>query len=328
MSRVLVVGGRGFMGRRVIRLLKQTLPDVEVLSGGRGSANDRVVDVRAPLPDALEGVDVLINCVGPFDYDPRSLIEACVAGGVHYLDLAETAGWIAQASVSVGDTAIVPGCSSVPGLIQVFAQRWKDRPEIAKIRAQLSIGTNNPGSGTLLYSMLEPVGRRGWFRRSWLREHGDLPARRYANYPAGVDHVDLGGRSVPLEFGFGFDRRLYTSWLRLTAPLVGLTPRPLLKLQAWWMRLCSPLMRPFGSRIGILSLDALGADGLVFDSIEIRAAENGLDVPAWPSVWATEAILSDGGRGARTLADLVSAQTAEEKLLTAGYQVRPASAQE
>jgi hypothetical protein len=320
-SRVLVAGGRGFIGRRVVRLLKQTLPDADALTAGRSSSNDRILNVRTPDAAVLEDVDVLINCVGPFTYDPKPLIDACVSQRVHYLDLAESNDWIAQASTIAADTAVVPGCSSVPGLIQIFAQRWRDNPQVAKLRAQLSIGTSNPGSRTLLYSMLDPVGRRGCFGNTWLREHADLPARCYAGYPAGVDHVSLGDQTVPLEFGFGFDRRFYTWWLWLTSPLVGLTPRPLLKLQARMLSLFLPLARPFGTKIGILAVDALDAESSLIDSLEVRASENGLNVPAWPSVWATEELLKGVGSGARTLADLLSPEVSENKLVAAGYQV-------
>lgn len=324
MSRILVAGGRGFMGRRVVRLLKHTLPETEVLTAGRAPANDRRLDVRAPVAESLDGIDILINTVGPFDYDPTALVRACIDGKVHYLDLAETDAFLSRAGALQAGTAVVSGCSSVPGLIQALAGRWDGRSDVASVRAQLCIGTNNPGSATLLYSMLEPIGRRStqgrWFDKSWLRDHGDLGKRRYARYPAGVVALSMGDREVPLQFGFGLDRGLYTLMLGLTAPLIGLLPRRLLRFEAWVMSLFVPLVRPLGTRTGILSLDAISAEGKVLDSIEVRARADGLDVPAWPCVWAAETLLADP-RAACRLSELLTSPEVEAKLRSAGFEV-------
>lgn len=328
MKCVLVVGGRGFMGRRVMRLMTQSLPDAEVLSGGRSDSNDRVLEVRSPEGSygALRDVDVLVNAVGPFTYDPRPLIRACIDNGVHYVDLAESNAFIAASSVDTMQTAVVSGCSSVPGLIQVLARSWRSRDDVTSVRAQLSIGTNNPSSATLLFSMLDPVGRpalRGrWFDHTWRHSHEGLSDRRYGVYPGGVDQVDLGGRAVPLKFGFGLDRSVYTTSLSLAAPLLAATPRVLLRAAATVGSALSPLARGFGTRIGILAVDALGANDEVLESIEVRAHDNGLDVPAWPSVWAAEALIGGTGKsGSLSLADLVTPESAVERLRQAGYEV-------
>lgn len=329
MSHVLVAGGRGFMGRRIIRLLKQALPQVDVLTAGRGPANDRVFDVHAPEDHyaALRGIDVFLNTVGPFEYDPRPVMRACLDNGVHYVDIAETHEFMAQAAALQTEGvayATVSGASSVPGLIQVFAQRWADSPPV-RIRAQLSIGTNNPGSTTLLRSMLSPIGRRipgdgVCFNHTWLRAHAGLRARRYGPYPCGLNSLLLGERDVPLRFGFGFDRRPYTLALWLLAPLVAVTPRVLLQLGAAVGNALSPLARPMGTKIGILSIDALDERGEVTDSVEIRALSEGLDVPAWPSVWAIEALLAQP-RPASSLAELITPEQAAAKLEAAGFTV-------
>ena len=319
MSRVLVAGGRGFMGRRIVRLLKQTLPDVEVLTAGRGAANDRPLDVKEPDAAALEGVNVLINAVGPFDYDPTRLVNASHGAGAHYVDIAETEDFIAKAARAHDSLAAVSGASSVPGLVQVLAQTCAAEPP-KRIRAQLSIGTKNPASTTLLYSMLQQVGRDGCFRSSWLRAHDGIAARRYGSYPGLTASLRVGGRDVPAEFGFGFDRRSYTRLLLIFAPMIGLLPRPLLRFEAWWAALVSPLLGPFGTKVGILSLDALDESGAVTGSVEVRARENGLDVPAWPAVWATEALLKST-QPARRLSDLLTPNATAEKLRAAGYEV-------
>lgn len=313
MSRVLVLGGRGFMGRRIVRLLTESLPDVEVLTGGRSESNDRRLDVYAPEDHyaALRDVDVLINTVGPFDYDPSPIVGACTDTATHYIDIAETYEWVESIRArGESEGAVMPGCSTVPGLIDVFARHWPGR----RIRAQLSIGTNNASSPALLYSMLRPVGRRHargrWFSHTWPREHEGLLPRRYGNYP-GCGH----------DFGFGFDRRAYTTALWLLAPVVAGMPDWLLKAAAAAGNAMAPLARPLGTTIGILSLDALDDTGDVIGSIEVRANANGLDVPAWPSVWATELLLRDP-RPATGLPELLTPQEASARLRASGFDVR------
>lgn len=97
MTRVMVLGGRGLMGRRILRLLKQSMPDAELLCAGREEADVDGArfarfDLREPedYGKALRGVDVLINTVGPFTYDPAPILRACLDNGCHYVDLAET----------------------------------------------------------------------------------------------------------------------------------------------------------------------------------------------------------------------------------------------
>ncbi|MFB6343064.1 saccharopine dehydrogenase family protein [Saccharicrinis sp. FJH62] len=39
------------------------------------------------IKDNLSGITVVLNCAGPFKYTWKPLVEACVANGVHYLDI-------------------------------------------------------------------------------------------------------------------------------------------------------------------------------------------------------------------------------------------------
>lgn len=328
MSRVVILGGRGFMGRRILRLLPK---DLQKVVAGRGPERDDYIhfDVHEPEGVKLREGDVVINTVGPFTYAPEPVVRACIDNGAHYVDLAETPDFMrAVREVARGagpGLAMITGCSSVPGLIEVYAREWAGRNDIRRVRAQLSIGTNNESSSTLLFSMLSPIGRQRWFSRTWLREHEGLPARRYGLYPGGIENgLNLGDRAVPAEFGFGFDRRTYTLALWLLAPLVGLTPRALLQVGALIGNAVAPLARSLGTKIGILSIDALNADHNVIESVEIRAVSNGLDVPAWPIVWAAELLCgeTDIPANCTSIADLVTGSEATQRLTEAGYEVR------
>src|SRR5205807_3186622 len=115
----------------------------------------------------LAGADAVINAVGPFDYDPRPLVTACLAAGCHYVDIAETPDFIAaveDAACPFADASppvhALSGCSTVPGLVQVLAQQWADHPEVRRLRILLGMGSNNPVSAALLYSLVKPLGTR------------------------------------------------------------------------------------------------------------------------------------------------------------------------
>jgi hypothetical protein len=113
--KLLVIGGYGTFGGRLVELLKDE-PRLHIVVAGRSA--QRAADfcanrdsVRAQLQpaafdrdgDVLEqlralGPDVLVDATGPFqDYgkDPYRLIEACIARGIDYLDLADGSEFVA-----------------------------------------------------------------------------------------------------------------------------------------------------------------------------------------------------------------------------------------
>jgi hypothetical protein len=336
-SRIVVLGGRGLIGRRILRLLRQTLPDAELVCAGRKRVylegiESVILDVYEPRREALSGADALINCVGPFLYSADPLLDLCDEAGCHWIDLAETPEFMREVrQFNPRNVAAVTGCSSVPALIEVFARRWQGRADVTSVRAQLSIGTNNEASATLLYSMLLPVGQKrehgpAWFTQGWRREHDGHPSRTYATYPSGLEGtgVNLGDRTVPLKFGFGFDRPFYTDTLKFFASLFGATPRGLLKVEAEIGASLSPLLKYFGTPVGIMAIDALDGGGNVIDAVEITAEKNGLDVPSWPSVWAAETLLTRKPRpqGSLALPDLITPEEATIRLHKAGFVVK------
>jgi hypothetical protein len=345
LTTVLVVGATGEMGRRVCRLLQRSAPSLRVTGANRsGRAHPdlpmRRVDVRdeRTLGPALEGVALVVNAVGPYLYDPGPLLRACVAARAHYVDLAEDLGWLAALSEAAGragaaaaGVAVIPGCSTVPGMVALLASRWAAREEVGSVSALLSMGTANPPSRGLVAGLLTPLGRPApdgerWFTRLVRARISDGRELSFGAWPAPFppEGMRLGARRVPIRFYAGFDRRFVTAGLRLAAPLVA-------RLPLRWIPTLSGVAMPFvraatlvGTPLGVLLVRAEDRSGRELDRVEVHAAANGLDVPAAPVVWVAQRLAKGGieGSGVRGLEEVVAPPDALAWLRDAGYEVR------
>lgn len=345
MTTVLVVGATGELGQRICRLLRRWTPSVRVVGANRSGRGHpdfpvRRVDVRdeRSLAPALRDVALVVNAVGPYLYDPAPLVRACVRARAHLTDLAEDLAWfaaVAEAASRCGaaraGVAIVPGCSTLPGLVALLAQRWAARSEVAALSALLSLGSANPPSRGLLAGLLAPLGRpipggARCFTQLVSAETRDGRRLTAGNWPAPVPRAGLrlGTRRVPLRFHAGFDRRFLTYALRLAAPWLG-------RLPAAWISPLAAVLLPFahalrwlGTPHGVLLLRVHDRQGAERERLEICARANGLDIPAAPVVWLVESLLAGGleGGGVRGLEDVVTPAAAIGWLREAGYEVR------
>jgi short subunit dehydrogenase-like uncharacterized protein len=98
MSRILIYGANGYTGALIAEeanrrgfkpiVAGRNRDALEVLAQ-RLRTTRRVFELRDPAEIArnLEGIDVLLNCAGPFVHTCAPLLEACLAGKIHYLDI-------------------------------------------------------------------------------------------------------------------------------------------------------------------------------------------------------------------------------------------------
>lgn len=131
--RVVVLGGYGGFGARLSRRLARDGWAVLVagrsgtkaaayaaaLPNARGIAADRNRDL-APLL-AKHRPLLVIDAAGPFQGSSYAVVEACIAAGVHYLDLADGRQFVLRigqfdAAARTAGVAVVSGASSVPAL--------------------------------------------------------------------------------------------------------------------------------------------------------------------------------------------------------------------
>ena len=121
----MVYGANGFSGRAIAGRLKAAGHD-PVLAGRNGreiaavaaalGVECRGFDLRDPevVADGMMDVGVLLNAAGPFIETAPPLIEACIRGGAHYLDLAGE--WpVFDLALRRGPEAAAAGAMLMPG---------------------------------------------------------------------------------------------------------------------------------------------------------------------------------------------------------------------
>lgn len=140
MYRVLVIGGYGFFGRRLVERLSRR-PGLHVIIAGRSASQGRAL-AEALLPVALAGVSsvtldvsapdfasrlaalephVVVHTSGPFQGQQYHVAQACLLAGAHYIDLADGREFVGGISTlnseaAAAGLAVISGASSVPAL--------------------------------------------------------------------------------------------------------------------------------------------------------------------------------------------------------------------
>lgn len=119
--RVAVIGASGVFGSRLAALLLRDGHEVIACARGGPVKVDRSGDLGALWAEAPQ---VVVDAAGPFAVtgpDPWRIARACVARGVHYLDLSDDAAFCAgiaalDAAARAAGVVVLSGVSSVPAL--------------------------------------------------------------------------------------------------------------------------------------------------------------------------------------------------------------------
>jgi hypothetical protein len=315
-----------------LRLFGLALASTTVIPASRrgAGATARSIDVGDPrtFTAALAGIDVVVNAAGPYRYDPAPLVAACVERGIHYLDLAESPDFLgrvrqAATGAEAAGVAVVGGCSTVPGLVDLLARPFFEEQGARSVAAWLSMGSANPVSGALLEGLLAPLGRHA---PDGARYFGAVTSRiiggrrlRFGRHPVGLAESVL-----PVRLHVGFDRAPLVYALCALAPALGQLSESAVARVARAGAPLAALIRPFGTPRGVLRVEALDESGRALAAVEVEAHTDGLDVPAWPAIWVTRRLLQDAssGSGALSLAEVVPRDEALAGLRSAGFEVR------
>ena len=177
-ARIAVFGGSGFFGRLVVQdLLDHGDALVRVASRrprlrGFGGDSNRLQAWIADLNDAaavdraLEGVDVAVNCAGPFQGMPHTILERCIARRVHYVDAADDRDFVERAhrlgpAIETAGIAALVGCSVVPGMSSVLTRMLRREGHRSRsVRICITPGTRFPRGPGSFECLLATVGDR------------------------------------------------------------------------------------------------------------------------------------------------------------------------
>jgi Saccharopine dehydrogenase NADP binding domain len=181
---VLVLGGYGAFGGRVAERLAR-VPGVDVVIAGRSL--DRALDAAKALEIATGkqvtarrlqagevsrailtavGARVVINASGPYQSQDYSLARACIAAGVHYLDLADARRFVTgirvlDAEARSAGVLVVSGASTVPALSGAVADAYAPRfASLSTIDTVVAPGNSFDAGPATTQSILSTLGRR------------------------------------------------------------------------------------------------------------------------------------------------------------------------
>ncbi len=183
MRRVLVLGGYGAFGARVAERLARE-DGLELVVAGRSLeraeefARRLAATAHASIvPACLDAgkitaceltpwkPDLLINASGPYQARDYHVPRACIAAGVHYVDLADARGFVTgigglDAEARRADVLVVSGASTVPALSAAVVDAHAPQlAALASVSIVISPGNSfDPGLATT-QSILSTLGR-------------------------------------------------------------------------------------------------------------------------------------------------------------------------
>jgi short subunit dehydrogenase-like uncharacterized protein len=176
----LIYGANGYTGRLAAEhaaasglrpiLAGRSRDGVEALAK-RLSLEHRVFDLASPagIADGIRGTSAVLHAAGPFSATSKPMVDACLAAGIHYVDVTgEIAVFEAIADRDVNAKAVgvmlLPGAGFDVVPSDCLAAHVKRRlPNATRLRLSLG-GLGGVSRGTAL-TMLERAGRGTMLRR-------------------------------------------------------------------------------------------------------------------------------------------------------------------
>jgi hypothetical protein len=220
MKSIVVLGGYGNFGRRIVAALAQE-PECRVFVCGRnielatqvarregGGAEPLSLDCHASsFSSELRriGAELVIHTAGPFQGQSYAVPKACIAAGAHYVDLADGREFVCginalDAAARANNVLVVSGASSLPALSSAVVDMLKSRfSTIDGIDHSITSGAKPPGQATM-NGVLDYAGKplKQWREGEWRTAVGwqGLTRRHYphpvnARWIANCDVPDL-----------------------------------------------------------------------------------------------------------------------------------------
>ena len=294
-QRVLVIGGYGFFGRRLVeRLARQ--PGLHVIVAGRSAAQGQALvqtlrrfavselscatlDIHTPdLERALQALapDVVVHTCGPFQGQQYHVAAACIAAGAHYIDLADGREFVAgigclQKRALTAGLAVISGASSVPALSSTVAdQLAQGFTRVETIDIGISPGNRTDRGLSTIQAILSYCGKP-------LPVKGSAPAfgwsgSRRHRYPAPVGRRLLSPCDVPdlvllpgryagkpsVSFGAGLELSFLHRGMNAMAMLTRFGFVPDWSVHAGALKRAADVFKSLGSDAGAMHVSVTG----------------------------------------------------------------------
>jgi Saccharopine dehydrogenase NADP binding domain len=195
--RVVVLGGTGNFGARIVRALKDD-PGIELVATGRqvrsvpGAERVQVAALDLAAADFAEKLaaltpDMVVHTVGPFQGQDYRVARAALNRGAHYLDLADGRAFVSQFN-AVNDVAArqagrvaISGASTLPALSSAVMDALTEdgmAPEMIEIA--IAPGQRAPRGVATLRAVFSYLGMpvRVWEDSQWIERTGWMDLRR------------------------------------------------------------------------------------------------------------------------------------------------------
>src|SRR5262245_3300066 len=197
--RVVVIGGTGAFGARLVEGLVATTSLAVVIAGRRsGPAQALAAALRAKYPqgtietcaldaariaaDDLRALDAwcVVDAAGPFQGAPPRVAEAAIAAGCHYVDIADARDFVAafprlDAAARTAEVLAVTGASTTPAVthavVDALTRGWH---RIDDIEVDVSPGNRQPRGLSVVKAILAGAGQKLRVFRdgAWTTAHG------------------------------------------------------------------------------------------------------------------------------------------------------------
>jgi saccharopine dehydrogenase-like NADP-dependent oxidoreductase len=286
--RIVVLGGAGNFGARIVRVLSRD-PDVELIAAGRRvqrvSGAEQVqtlaMDIDSPdfsaqLTAAQPGL--VIHCVGPFQGQDYRVARAALNTGAHYVDLADGRGFVAD-FVAANDArardmgrCAITGASTLPALsTAVLDDLCSDGFQPEAIEIAIAPGQRAPRGPATLAAVFSYLGRplSVWEQGRWTQRWGWMSLRRVrlafgTRWAALCDVPDLallpgrypGLQSAHFHAALEFGLQHFALWSLAAVRRIGLPLRP--EKCAVAMNRVAGLFDRFGGEWGGMRIAATG----------------------------------------------------------------------